>query len=124
MTQVYLSGHGVSAPEDDEVAAVASSLVTLWSPTATALSFCSSSFLSFLSPGVAGEAVDPVALLKSKAVPGVFGVFDADPKEANAPLPRPNAEDAVEFGDVTPDVLKGAMALKGLERLCEEVSPP
>lgn len=44
----------------------------------------SSSFLS-----IEGEATSFLA--KSKAVPGVFGVFAAPPKLANAPLPRPNA---------------------------------
>lgn len=42
---------------------------------------------------------DPTALLKSNAVPGVFGVFEV-PNEANAPDPSPNAFDALDVGEV------------------------
>jgi len=42
-----------------------------------------------LSEGVATEG-----LWKSNAVPGVFGVLDVEPNDANAPEPSPNAEDA------------------------------
>ena len=46
---------------------------------------------------------------KSKAEPGVFGVFAALPKLAKAPLPKPKAEEApVLVGDATEVVLKGA----------------
>jgi len=45
--------------------------------------------LSGMSEGVVTEG-----LLKSKAVPGVFGVFVVDPNDAKAPEPSPNAEDA------------------------------
>jgi hypothetical protein len=66
----------------------------------------------------------PAALPKSKAVPGVFGVFDADPNDANAPDPRPNAVDAPTVGDATLAGTTGDIVLKGLDRPCEEVSPP
>jgi hypothetical protein len=72
-------------------------------------SFDSSSFIfSF-----AGVLVD--SRLKSRADPGVFGVFEA-PKDANAPVPKPNALDALvgEARDVE---------LKGFLLLCEELSP-
>ena len=42
--------------------------------------------------------------LKSNAVPGVFGVFDAEPNDANAPDPRLKALDAFPVGDEIPDV--------------------
>ena len=56
---------------------------------------------------------------EAEPVPGVFGVF-ADPKDANAPLPKPNAEDALAEGDFVPD---GDRVLKGLVFPCDEVSP-
>jgi hypothetical protein len=46
-------------------------------------------------------------LLKSKAVPGVFGVLvaEAAPKEAKAPFPRANAEEPVAVvGEETDEV--------------------
>lgn len=52
--------------------------------------------------------------LKSK-VPGVFGVFVADPKDAKAPEPKPKAEEALVDGVVTP-VESGEIALNGFER--------
>lgn len=57
--------------------------------------------------------------LKSKAVPGVFGVLLADPKEAKAPEPSPNADDAP--GGAVLFVFRGVMLLERLER--EVVSP-
>lgn len=54
---------------------------------------------------------------KSNAVPGVLGVLLALPKDANAPLPRPNADDAPEVGvgavlvDMLPNELKGFLEL-------------
>ena len=57
-------------------------------------------------------------LLQSKAVPGVFGVLLALPKLANAPLPRPKAEDAPELvGDVTEALVVEMVELNGLFRL-------
>jgi len=81
------------------------------------------SFFSFFSPGVAGEPVLPAVLLQSKAVPGVFGVFEAEPKDANAPEPRPKAVEA-DVGDATALVVRGDIVLKGFDRPCDEVSPP
>jgi hypothetical protein len=49
------------------------------------------------------DTADAMAL--SKGLPGVFGVF-AEPKEANAPEPRPKALEAPLVGDViTPGVV-------------------
>lgn len=63
-------------------------------------------------------------LPKSSAVPGVLGVF-AEPKDAKAPEPKPNAEEAPAAGEATAEVVSGAMALKGLDRPpCDELSPP
>jgi hypothetical protein len=56
------------------------------------------------------------ALLKSKAVPGVFGVLAADPNEEKAPDPRPNAAEAPPVGDDIPAVVRDGIVLKGLER--------
>lgn len=71
--------------------------------------------LSRFSLGVGGTGLPFVALLKSKAVPGVLGVLPEDPNDANAPDPKPKAEEAEapDVGDDMPDVLKGEMALKG-----------
>ena len=53
-------------------------------------------------------------LLKSRAFPGVRGVLFADePKEAKAPEPRPNAEDAPVVGVLLLVVLRGSILLKG-----------
>jgi len=81
------------------------------------------SFFSLFSTGVAGEPVLPAVLLQSKAVPGVFGVFEAEPKDANAPEPRPKAVEA-DVGDATALVVRGDIVLKGFERPWDEVSPP
>lgn len=61
-----------------------------------------------------------MTLPKSSTPPGVFGVFE-DPKEANAPVPKPNALDA-PVGEAT-EVVDGDMELKGFLLLWEEVSP-
>jgi hypothetical protein len=76
---------------------------------------------SRLSSGVAGEEPVTADLEKSKAVPGVFGVLLAEPNDANAPEPSPNAEEAPAVGDVMPEVLKGAIAMKGFD---DRPSPP
>ncbi len=65
-------------------------------------SVCVSVSFSFLSRG---------AKSKPDPVPGVLGVF-ADPKEAKAPLPKPNAEEAPAEGDLATD---GERALKGFD---------
>ncbi len=68
--------------------------------------------------------VEGVELLKSSDVPGVFGVFPEDPKDAKAPEPRPNADDAPLVGEATLVVVNGAMPLKGLDLLLKDPSPP
>jgi hypothetical protein len=67
--------------------------------------------LSFLSDGVVVVGEDMAAALKSKAVPGVLGVFAADPKEANAPEPSPNAEEPPVVGEASPPGVNGELAL-------------
>lgn len=52
--------------------------------------------------------------MKSKAVPGVLGVFVADPKDAKAPDPRPKADAAP--GDETPEVFSAGILLNGFDR--------
>ena len=64
----------------------------------------------------------PTTLPKSKTPPGVFGVF-AEPKDANAPDPRPNALDAPVVGEATEVEVEGGMALKGFLVLWDELSP-
>jgi len=66
--------------------------------------------LPCLSESVDGDAVIGEALAKSKAFPGVLGVFEAEPKEANAPEPSPNADLAP--GDAVVPVFTGKMPLK------------
>lgn len=56
---------------------------------------------------------------KAPAAPGVFGVL-TDPKEANAPDPKPKAEDAPAEGEF---VVNGEMVLKGLDFAWEDDSP-
>ena len=75
--------------------------------------------LSFsrFSPGVDGVP-------RSMEVPGVLGVLAEDPKDANAPDPSPNAEDAPVVGEATAVVLKGEIPLKGLDLPLAEPSPP
>lgn len=82
------------------------------------------SFLScgFFSVGVAAPGVGG-ALPKSKAVPGVFGVLDADPNEANAPDPNPKALEPPVVGEDMEAVARGDMVLKGLFFPCDEVGP-
>ena len=111
---MYLSGHGeprsVEGRFEDEASSSLEAVVerlTRESARETPL--------SRFSLEVGGTGLLLVALLKSKAVPGVLGVLPEDPNDANAPDPRPKAEDAEapEVGDDIPDVLKGEMALKG-----------
>ncbi len=63
------------------------------------------------------------ALAKSSPLPGDFGVLE-DPKEANAPEPRPKADEAPALGGPAPDGVNGPRALNGLFFPCDEVSPP
>jgi hypothetical protein len=79
-----------------------------------------------LSAGVVGlefEVVDAAVDLKSKAVPGVLGVLAEDPKDANAPEPRPNAEEPPVVGEARPLGVSGDTPLKGFLPPCDE-SPP
>lgn len=61
-------------------------------------------------------------LLKSNAVPGVFGVFAAEPKEANAPDPKPKAEEAP--GEATVLVFSGGILLNAPDLPGVAGSPP
>ena len=74
------------------------------------------SFSSLSEPCVSFFSLPaPAALAKSKADPGVFGVLPTLPKLANAPLPKPKADDApAPVGEATEEVVMGLMALKGL----------
>lgn len=78
---------------------------------------------SRLSAGGAGEVAAIAADLKSKALPGVFGVLAEDPNDAKAPEPRPKAPEPPVVGEARPADDKGGMALKGLRPPWEE-SPP
>lgn len=69
---------------------------------------------SFFSLAAEAVGVVAVALLKSKAEPGVLGVLVAEPKDAKAPDPRPKAEDPPEVGEATAPAVRGALLLKGL----------
>jgi hypothetical protein len=66
--------------------------------------------------------VPALASARSNGFPGVFGVL-AEPKEAIAPDPRPNALEAPPPGDarLAPGVVAG---LKGFAFPCDELSPP
>jgi hypothetical protein len=79
--------------------------------------------LSFLSAGVVGRAlfvVGAVPDLKSNAVPGVLA---ADPKDAKAPEPSPNADEPPVVGEARPPGVSGETPLKGFRPPCDE-SPP
>ena len=72
------------------------------------------------APGVLAETLVPREA--SKGFPGDLGVL-AEPKEANAPEPRPKALDAPPVGE--PRAPEEAVdELKGLDLPCEELSPP
>lgn len=75
------------------------------------------SFSRFSAPGV-------VELPRSRDAPGVLGVLEEDPKAANAPEPRPKAEDAPLVGEAMLLVFKGEMPLNGLDLPPVETSPP
>jgi hypothetical protein len=72
-----------------------------------------------LSESLSGVCVSfrsPASLLKSRAEPGVFGVFVAEaPNDAKAPLPSPKAEEPVAVvGEETDEVETCPMGLKEL----------
>lgn len=75
------------------------------------------SFADFSADGVL--AAPPRAA--SKGFPGDFGVL-ADPNEAKAPDPRPNALVAPPVGEDRP--LGVVMELNGFDFPCDELSPP
>lgn len=87
MTQVYFSGH-----------ALLSSFLAFCS---FEIGGCCALLVAFpvRSKSVGGESEFEEGLLKSKVVPGVFGVLLEDPNAAKAPDPSPNAADAL--GDAT-----------------------
>lgn len=121
ITQVYFNGQGAlgsSGPEE----LCASSEAVVDSDSFRAL--FTILLGAFFSPGVVGVPADAVVGLKSKAVPGVLGVFAADPKDANAPDPSPKAEEPAVVGEAKPVFVKGEIALKGLRPPCDELSPP
>lgn len=78
--------------------------------------FLSSRSGSFFSAGVDAVGAPATAFPKSKAVPGVFGVLVADPKEAKAPEPKPKALEPAIVGEDMPLVVRGVTVLKGLLR--------
>jgi hypothetical protein len=80
-------------------------------------SFVPRSLSDFSAVGVL--APPPTTLPKSNPPPGVFGVF-AEPKDANAPDPSPNALDAPAVGEASAE---GDMALNGFLVLWDELSP-
>lgn len=75
------------------------------------------SFSRFSTTGV-------VEILRSRDAPGVRGVLAEDPKDANAPEPRPKADEAPFVEGVTLLVVNGGMPLKGLDLPLEDTSPP
>ena len=77
----------------------------------------------FFSAGVVGAASGVAAVLKSKAVPGVFGVLLTDPKDAKAPEPSPNAEEPPVVGEARAPGVNGEMVLNGLRPPCDDVAP-
>ena len=78
--------------------------------------------LSFSFSRFSPAAVEGVEVAKSREVPGVLGVFAEDPKEAKAPDPRPNADEAPLVGEATLVVVKGAMPLNGFDLLLKDPS--
>lgn len=123
MTQVNLRGAGTSqfrSPDTALTSYVPSGMTFAGVETAALLND-----LSALGAGVEGDAAAAAALLKSKAVPGVFGVLVAEPNDAKAPEPRPKAVEAPEVGEDMLAVARGGMALKGLDLPpCEELPLP
>lgn len=122
-TQVYLSGHGtLGSSVTDEL--IESSGIDAETDSLRALFTILLGGLSLFSTGVDGAATAAVAAdLKSKAVPGVFGVLFADPNDANAPDPSPNAEEPPVVGEASPPGVNGETPLNGFLPPWEE-SPP
>lgn len=80
-------------------------------------------FVGLFSAGVVGAAAGVAAALKSNAVPGVFGVLLADPKDAKAPDPSPKAEEPPVVGDASAPGVNGEIPLNGLRPPCDDVLP-
>jgi hypothetical protein len=122
-THEYFNGYGEELSAELSLGAVLSSSFASFAGTGPGLDVDSDRLLVLGLPnGVEGvEPVPPATFPKSKAVPGVLGVLL--PKEAKAPVPKPKA-DAPAVGEATFAVLKGEIALKGLERPPWELSPP
>lgn len=118
-----LSGHGTLVSNGPDEIGASSGMVGVDSESFRVLVTALCIGLSFFSGGVAVEVADIAADLKSNAVPGVFGVFVAEPKDANAPDPRPNADEPPVVGDASPPGVRGEIALKGFLPPCDE-SPP
>jgi hypothetical protein len=77
------------------------------------------SFALFSADGVFAPLT---TLPKSRVPPGVFGVLDGAPNDANAPEPRLNAWDAPAVGDGMAGDVRG-IELNGLTFPCEDESP-
>lgn len=122
-TQVDLSAHVTLGSNGADEFVVSSGMVGVDIESLRVLLIVLWTDLSFFSDGVAGVVADMAADLKSKAVPGVFGVFAADPNDANAPDPRPNAVEPPVVGEASPAGVNGGMALNGFLPPWEE-SPP
>lgn len=122
MTQVYLSGHDESGPFGAacDCSGTGDAVTRAFDIDLRESILFSSLSASFFSTGAAAVGVEGVALAKSKAVPGVFGVLAAEPKDAKAPDPRPKALEPPAVGDDTVVALKGG--LKGLF-LLEDMLP-
>jgi len=124
-TQEYLSGAGVMASADVVLDVLTSSSLVSFLLTVSVFELdLVRANGGGLVAGIDGGWAEAATFTKSNAVPGVFGVLVADPKDAKAPVPRPNAEDAPEDGEEMLFVVKGEMALNGLERPPWELSPP
>lgn len=69
-----------------------------------------------LSGSASGVFVVDVLVLKSNAVPGVLGVLAAEPKDANAPEPRPKADAAPGEETLAAEVFRAGTPPKALAR--------
>lgn len=98
--------------------------VLLFSDDIAEFGLTSDPALSFSFSRFSLAAVEGVELPKSRDVPGVLGVFAEDPNDANAPDPRPKADEAPLVGEAAFVVVKGAMPLNGLDLLLNDPSPP
>lgn len=116
-THEYFSGHGELGSSGSE------GMILSCGADVDAGSLRALFMILLLPAGVVGAAAGVAAVLKSNAVPGVFGVLLADPKDAKAPDPSPNAEEPPVVGDASAPGVNGEMALKGLRPPCDDVAP-